>query len=212
MAVMTGLLALWAVTAGWWGRHLDTALHEGGHALLTWAHGGRVKKVHIDRRDGGLTRFELGSMGRFGVFMIFFAGYVSPPLAGLTSASLLAAGNETSVFILAVLALVALLLVDVNRFGIVVLLSSAAVLVGLERYAPGWFGRWCAFFLTWFLLLSGVRSVVVLRRVRRSGPSDSDADILAEITHVPGFLWVFVFGAVSVFCLLKGARLLVAPG
>ncbi|WP_232304116.1 M50 family metallopeptidase [Pseudofrankia sp. DC12] len=208
---MTGLLALWAVTANWWGRHLDTTLHEGGHALVTWAHGGWVKKVHI-RRHGGTTYFDISSVGGFGQSMIFFAGYSSPPLAGLASASLLAAGNETAVLILAVLALAGLLLVVENRFGIVVLLTSAAGLVGLERYAPGWPGRWCAYFLTWFLLLSGVKSVVILRQVRRMGPSGSDADKLALITHVPAFLWVFAFGAVSTLCLLKGAMLLVAPG
>jgi Peptidase M50B-like len=202
-------MALWAVTADWWARHLDTALHEGGHALFAWAHGGRVRRVHIERDGGGFTEYLPGATGWFGEFMVSAAGYASPPLAGFLSASLLATDNVTAVLVLGVLALAALLLVVENRFGIAVLLLSAAGLVGLERYAPRWLGHGAAYFLTWFLLLSGVKSVVVLRRARRRGARTSDADVLALLTHLPAFLWVFAFGAVSLLCLVKGAMLLV---
>lgn len=209
MAVVTGLVALWAVTARWWVRYLDTALHEGGHALLVWAHGGKVDRVHIMRGGGGFTAYDPGSSGAFADFMVSSAGYTGPPLAGLVSAKLLSLGNLTAVFLLAVLALATLLLVVENRFGIFVVLASAAGLVGLERYAPRWLGDFCAYFLTWFLLMSGVKSVVTLRRARRYGSRTSDADALAQVTHIPAFLWVFAFGFVSLFCLVKGAMLLV---
>jgi hypothetical protein len=207
MAVVTGLVALWAVSFDWWLRHLDTAVHEGGHALFAWAHGWRVWRVHIERDGNGFTEYQPTSDGWLPAFLISVAGYVSPPLAGLASACLLTAGNLTAVFVLAVLALAALLLVVENRFGVTVVLLSAAGLVGLERYAR-WAGLWAACFLTWFLLLSGVKSVFTLHRARRYGVRSSDADHLAELTHLPPFLWVLAFGTVSLLCLVKGAGLL----
>jgi hypothetical protein len=209
VAVVTGLVALWAVTAGWWLRYLDTALHEGGHALLVWAHGGKVHRVHIERGGGGFTAYLPGSSSASADFLVSAAGYTGPSLAGLLAAKLLSNGNVTAVFILAVLALAALLLVVENSFGIFVVLACAAGLIGLERYAPTWLGDVCAYFLTWFLLMSGVKSVVILRRARRYGSRTSDADALAQVTHIPAFLWVFAFGLVSLFCLVKGAVLLV---
>ncbi len=64
-------------------------------------------------------------------------------------------------------------------------------------------------FLTWLLLLSGPRSVLVMHRARRRGVSGSDADMLAEVTHLPAPLWVLAFGAFSLWCALRGAVLLV---
>lgn len=209
MALVTGLVALWAVWADWWLRHLDTALHEGGHALFAWAHGWSVRRVHIERDGGGFTEYRAGPQGWLAAFLVSAAGYLSPPVAGLAAASLLAAGNVSAVLILAVLALAVLLLVVENRFGIAVVLVSAAGLVGLERYAR-WAGLWAAYFLTWFLLLSGVKSVMILHRARRFGVRSSDADHLASLTHLPAFLWVLAFGAVSLVCLVKGAGLLFA--
>jgi hypothetical protein len=204
---VTGLLALWAVAARWWMRHLDTALHEAGHALFAWANGWKVLGVEIGERGDGLTEY-LRPRSNSGAFAVSAAGYASPSLVGLGSAALLATGNLTAAVVLAVLALLGLLLVVRNRFGIAVVLTSAAGLAGLEHYAPRELGLWVAYFVTWFLLLHGVKSVVELHRARRHGARDSDADKLATLTRVPAFLWVLAFGALSVLCLAKGAALL----
>jgi hypothetical protein len=208
VSVVAGLVAVWAVTADWWARYLDTALHEGGHALTAWAHGWGVDRVHIERGGGGFTDFGSGRQTPAGVFIVFSAGYTSPPLAGLGSAALLAAGNTTAVLVLAVVALVGLMLVVENRFGVGVILLSAAGLVGLARYSPHWLALAAAYFLTWFLLLSGVKSVHILRKARAQGTRTSDADVLARLTHLPAPLWVLAFAAVSLWCLIKGAALL----
>jgi Peptidase M50B-like len=208
VAVLTGLLALWVVTADWWLDPLDTALHEGAHALFGWAHGWRVSQVHI-RPRGGVTRFEPGPSTWGADFMVSAAGYASPSIVGVTSAKLITTGDLTAVFILALLAFATLLIVVENRFGVVVVLVSAGVLIGLQQCAPRWLSLWAATFLTWFLLFSGVRSVVILRRSRAYGSRGSDADHLGRLTHLPGSVWVFAFGALSIWCLIAGARLLV---
>ena len=52
--------------------------------------------------------------------------------------------------------------------------------------------------LTWFLLLGGVRPVLELQGPRRRRPGGStDADQLAELTGIPGWFWVGVFGLIA---------------
>jgi len=209
MVVVTALLALWAVASDRWMVHIDTALHEGGHALAAYLTGWRVWRIFIEADGGGLTQsYSFSPKGRGSRIAIVAAGYTSPPLAGLASASLLDAGNVTAVLILTLLALGTLLLVVANRFGVFVVLATGGTFCLLGRWGPGWAEVWAAYFLTWSLLLSGIKSVVVLQRARLRGARDSDADHLAELTYLPAFLWVLGFGVLGAVCLLKGATIL----
>ncbi|CAJ64157.1 conserved hypothetical protein; putative integral membrane protein; putative N-(5-amino-5-carboxypentanoyl)-L-cysteinyl-D-valine synthase [Frankia alni ACN14a] len=209
VAVVTGLLALLAVLVSSVPEHLDTAVHEGGHALAAFLSGRRVGGVWVESDGSGLT-YSFGRRRGIGLFATRAAGYVFPSLIGVCSARLLAAGKVTAVLILAVAALAALLLVMRNRFGELVVVSVGASLILAGRYAPGWVQLWYAYLLTWVLLFSGPRSVLVLHRARRRGAVGSDADKLAESTHLPALFWVLAFGAVSLWCALKGAALLLA--
>jgi len=49
------------------------------------------------------------------------------------------------------------------------------------------------------------------RAARHGARTESDADQLAGLTHVPGVLWVGVFVGVAAACLV-GASLLLFPG
>jgi hypothetical protein len=63
--------------------------------------------------------------------------------------------------------------------------------------------------MTWFLLLGGVRPVGELRRRRRYQPGlPTDAYILARLTHIPGAVWVALFGLVTLAALGAGGLLL----
>ncbi|WP_232291811.1 M50 family metallopeptidase [Frankia sp. QA3] len=209
VAVLTGLLALLAVLVSRWPEHLDTAVHEGGHALAAFLAGRRVGGVWVESDGSGLT-YSFGRRRGVGLFATRAAGYVFPSLIGVCSARLLAAGKVTAVLILAVVALAALLLVMRNGFGELVVVAVGASLILAGRYAPGWVQTWYAYLLTWLLLFSGPRSVLDLHRARRRGAVGSDADKLAASTHLPALLWVLAFAAVSLWCALKGATLLLA--
>jgi hypothetical protein len=206
VVLVTGLLALVAVLSTVWAERIDAVVHEGGHALAAFLAGRRVLAVLLARDGSGLT-LSFGRTRGFGVFVTSIAGYLAPPIAGVCSAALLAAGKVTAVLILAVLGLGWLLLVTVNRAGALLVLALIASLAGAGRYCPGWVQVWYTYFLTWLLLFSGPRSVLVLHRARRRG-GGSDADALAEQTHIPALLWVLAFGAFSIWCTLKGAALL----
>ena len=65
---------------------------------------------------------------------------------------------------------------------------------------------WAAWSGTWFLLLAAPRPVLELQSLRRRGQArTSDADQLARLTRIPGLVWVGVFLAVTVGCLVLGA-------
>ncbi|MCM3882719.1 M50 family metallopeptidase [Frankia sp. R82] len=208
VVVVTGLLALLVVLASKWGERFDAAVHEGGHALAAYLTGRQVLAVWVEANGSGAT-LTRGRPRGAGLFVTVAAGYTGPPLVGVCSAALLAAGRVTAVLILAAFGLVTLLLVTVNRFGQGLLVGALASLVVAGRFSPDWVQLWYAHFLAWLLLLSGPQSVLILHRARRGGAGGSDADLLAALTHIPALLWVLGFAAFSLWCALRGATLLV---
>lgn len=198
--LLVGLPALWRLLG-----HLDTAIHEGGHALAAFLLNRTVRGVWLFSDQSGLTIFR-GRPGA-GLLVIGAAGYTAPSLCGLAAAGLLSAGNVTAAFILAGAAGVSLLLVTENAFGRVVLLATLTALgIIATRGSPG-LRLFVACTVTWFLLFAAIRSLNILRRARRY-TSSSDADMLAALTHLPGAVWVAIFYAVDLYCLLRGGRLL----
>jgi hypothetical protein len=210
IVVSTALFALLAVLGNpvWvLARRLTTAVHEGGHALTAYLVGRHSLEVCIPWRGNGVTS-TVGRARGAGLAATAAAGYTFPPLVGLASAGLLGAGRVTAVLVLSVLALASLLLVVRNGFGELFVASVGASLVAAGRFSPAWVQVGYAHFLTWFLLFSGPKTVLILHRARRQGAKGSDADVLAGLTHVPGLVWVLAFGAVSLWCALKGAGIL----
>jgi hypothetical protein len=210
MVVLAGLLALSAVLARpvWsWAQNLDTVVHEGGHALAAYLAGRSEIGVWIFSDGSGLT-WDVGRPRGLGNIAAYAAGYTGPPVVGLGSAALLGEGKVTAMLVLALLALAFLLYVVRNGFGeLLVALTGVAVIV-VGRHFPAWVQTGFAYFLTWFLLFSGPKSVLQLHRARRHGGGSSDADGLARLTHLPGLVWVMIFGLVGVVCLFKGASIL----
>jgi hypothetical protein len=125
------------------------------------------------------------------------------------AAGLLSTGNVTGTFVLAGLAVLSLLFLVENAFGIFVVLAILAVIVGVARYASPTLQVVVACLVTWHLLFGAIRSVGVLR-VNRRYTSSSDADTLAWLTHIPAVVWIGIFYATDLYCLLFGGRLLLA--
>jgi hypothetical protein len=213
--VATALVAIALVLVpGAWrtSRHVVTIAHEGAHGVAALLSGRRLSGIRLHSDTSGLTVSRGRSTGP-GMAVTAFAGYVGPALLGLGAAYLLRERHALAVLWLAVLLLALLLLQIRNFYGL-----YAVLLAGLGVFVVSWWGSGAvqslaAYTGTWYLLLAAPRPVFELQRARRRGRArGSDADVLARLTRVPGVVWVVVFLAVTLACLVVGARWLWAPG
>ena len=200
-------LALVVVPQAWRvSRHVVTIAHEGSHGVAALLSGRRLAGIRLHSDTSGLT-VSKGRRTGPGMAFTAFAGYVGPALLGLGAALLLRERHALAVLWLAVVLLGLLLLQIRNFYG-----SYVVLVAGLAVAAVSWWGSdavqsLAAYTGVWFLLLAAPRPVLELQGSRRHGRArDSDADLLARLTHLPGLVWVGVFLAVTVGCLVVGGR------
>lgn len=182
-------------------RTVVTIAHEGGHALMALLTGRRLNGVRVLRSTAGVTVSE-GSLAGPGIVLTTAAGYTAPPLLGLGAAALLATGHLVAMLLAGLAGLIGLAFAIRNAFGMLaVAVSAAAIAFALWR-GPGLAEAAFGYAMTWFLLFGGVRPVFELQTARRrSSRPRTDADQLARLTGVPGWLWVGVFGIVALAAL-----------
>ena len=204
--LLVALPPAWRVT-----RHVVTIAHEGAHGVAALLSGRRLAGIRLHSDTSGLT-VSRGRPTGPGMVATAFAGYVGPGLLGLGAAHLLRERHALAVLWLVVL-LLGLLLVQIRNFyGL-----YAVVLAGGAVLAVSWWGServqsLAAWTGTWFLLLSAPRPVLELQRERWRGRArNSDADLLARLTRVPGVAWVLFFLGVTGATLALGASWLLAP-
>jgi hypothetical protein len=189
-------------------RTVVTMAHEGGHALVALLTGRRLAGVRLFHNSAGVT-VSAGYSGGPAIVLTALAGYLAAPLLGLGAAALLATGHLLGVLLLSLAGLVGLAIAVRNAYGflavfvtgaaIVAVLWQGSVIVEAVEVALG-------SAMAWLLLGRGARPGLELRRGRRRRPGASnDADQLARLTGVPGWLWVGVFGLVALGALALGA-------
>ena len=200
-------LALVAVPRAWRvSRHVVTIAHEGAHGVAALLSGRRLAGIRLHSDTSGLT-VSKGRRTGPGMAVTAFAGYVGPALLGLGAAFLLRERHALAVLWLAVLLLALLLLQIRNFWGLYVVLVAGAAVAAVSWWGSAAAQSVVAYTGTWFLLLAAPRPVLELQAVRRGGRArDSDADLLARLTRLPGTAWVGVFLAVAVACLVVGGR------
>ncbi|WP_330181407.1 M50 family metallopeptidase [Nocardia sp. NBC_01503] len=211
LVIVTGVIALLLVAfRPTWRlvRNVVTIAHEGGHAFTALLTGRRLNSIRLHSDTSGLT-VSSGKPYGLGMILTSAAGYPAPALLGLAYAGLLGAHRITLMLWLTIALLLVLLVKVRNWYGLL-----SIFVVGGVLFAVSWFGTdetqaGLAYFAAWFLLLAAVRPVIELQRNRRHEPN-SDADQLAHLTHIPGLVWVVVFGLVALGSLVLGARLLLA--
>ncbi|WP_216901610.1 M50 family metallopeptidase [Nocardia alni] len=184
-----------------------TIAHEGGHALVAVLSGRTLRGVRLHSDTSGVT-VSRGKPYGLGMVLTTMAGYPAPSLLGLGCAALLGVGRLMLMLWLVVVALIVLLLLIRNLFGLLAVVVAGVVVGGVSWYgsvvAQGVFGYGVA----WFLLFGGMRAVLELQRVHVRGDG-SDADQLSRLTHLPAFLWVLVFGVAALGSAVVGGGLLV---
>ncbi len=181
-------------------RHVITIAHEGGHALAAVGSGRRVGGIRLHSDTSGVT-VSAGRPTGPGVVITVAAGYITPSILGLGGAALLAANQVSLLLRLSVALLLGVLVAIRNAFGVLSIALSAVTVIAVSMLAPSPYQEVFAAFVTWFLLIGGVRPIVEVQRTRRRGAPTSDPDQLARLTGVPGVVWVAFFALVSVFCL-----------
>lgn len=218
IATLTALLALVAVaTPVAWrvARHLLTLVHEGSHALAAILTGRRLAGIRLHSDTSGLT-VSVGPHRGPGMIVTAAAGYPGPAALGLVAAWLLGRGYSVAVLWVLLAAAVLLLAAVRNLHGAVVVVAVGGGLLAVTWWAPVGWQVALAWTVTWFLLLGAPRTVLELqrqrRRARRSGRRlASDAEVLADLTRLPGWSWVAGFALTNVLALVAGARWILAP-
>jgi hypothetical protein len=196
-------IALVVVPVAWhYSRHVVTITHEAGHGLAALLSGRRLAGIRLHSDTSGLT-VSRGRLRGPGMVATAAAGYLATGLLGLGAAAVLASGHSVG--------LLWLLLVQIrNWFGLWSILVAGAVVFGISWWGSVAVQTGFAYVVTWFLLISAPRPVLELQQSRHRGQAgDSDADLLARLTVIPGIAWVGLFLVATMATLVLGARWLV---
>ena len=204
--LLVGVPGLWRRS-----RYLVTIAHEAAHGVVAAASGRRLSGIRLHRDTSGLL-LSRGRASGPGMFLTVAAGYVGPALFGLGAAYVLRAGHSVALLWIVLVLLAVVLTLIRNWFGLWLVLAA-----GVGVFAVSWWGdallqSWCAYVGAWFLLVAAPRPIIELQSARsRKVAPNSDADILARLSGIPGPIWVAVFLFVTVGALaLGGYWLLVA--
>lgn len=196
VAVIAGITATWAryITA------ISTLIHETGHALAAILTGGGVHVIRIHDHESGVAYTWYWS--RAASVVSSFAGYATPPLAGLGAAHLIV--NSKAAAALAILTLVAALVLLVTRD---LATLAIVVLIGGTSAALFWWGSpgvqaIAATAVAWLLLASEAVHLagLAVNRYVRGVWAHGDEDALAECTGIPPLLWYVTWLVLNGLC------------
>jgi hypothetical protein len=155
--------------------------------------------------DGGATTYLSVQGWGPGRILTSFAGYVAPPLVGLSGAALLAPGNAWLLLWTAVALFVLAWIKARGEIATFVVLLLAIAIGYVAIYGSPTLQAAFAAGLVWLLLVGGLRDAAIA-----TTDSTSDAGKLARDTLIPSVVWRAVFVAIALYCLWKGSRLLLS--
>lgn len=180
-------------------RYFDTMAHEGSHAVMGSLAGFRITgvKVKLKNADG-----ETEAPGIGGSLPSGLIGYLGPSAFGLAGAKLISIGHSVAVLWLALALLVLLLAQMRNVFGILAIVIAGYVIYVFARYGTVTHETMGAYGITWLLLLSGVRTVLL------HWDKADDAEALRKQTQVMPVVFARIWLVGALFAVFLGARLM----
>ncbi len=207
---IVAIVAIWQLPYGWQILYpltlLATFAHEMGHGLTAMLVGAQFDQLLLNADGSGVAVWH-GNPGRLATALVAAGGLVGPSIAGI-GLLLVARSQRFAGAVLVMLALLLMVSVVVwvrNAFGVVFLLSAAAVLALAAMVLPATMARFvlhlmaATLCLSWFTDLNYMFSAqaTVNGMVR---PSDSA--VIAHALWLPYWFWG---GVVACFSLVVAA-------
>jgi len=198
-------LALWAIPGVHFLmlplQYLNTHIHELCHALTAMATGGTVLGIVVRPNGSGETPIMGGSL-----FFEVSAGYIGAAMVGaliilLGHREQLAKNTLRVVAVVLVLSVLGFVLrggdFAVDAFGAVTGVLWAIILWFVSVYLKGSKLLFATQFIGVQQCLNAVQSLYVLIQLSAFGETHSDAQIMAENTHIPAIVWAAGWSAFS---------------
>lgn len=181
-------------------RNVNTLVHELAHAAAALVLQGSVMEIHLYANQSGVTytRFEEGWM----LIPIALAGYIGASLYTVLLFAMYAKGRmKEGLWIVAILAAVALALFVRNGYGIAWSLGFAVVTALIAILGPSWLKKGYYLLIAFLSLVESVVSALVILYLAVTTPSAAgDAASLSQTTAVPAVVWGLLFTGIALWC------------
>ncbi len=190
-ATAVGIVLLWGTPLLYPLRIFVVLLHEVSHGLAAIGTGGSIQRIVLSPDEGGYTVTNGGNR-----FITLSAGYLGSLAWGVLILRLARWKRAGWVAVVLGAAVLALTLLYVRSwFGVLFgLLFGAALIVGGRRLSHA--------IVAWLLTVVGLTSCLyavldIKSDVLERPLQPSDARMLAELTHVPVFIWGILWLGIS---------------
>jgi len=202
-AVVVLVQATWSLV-----EHFDAMAHEGIHAVVGSLSGRRVNWINLDEKAGGET--DLVPKSGPGYLVAAFAGYLGPSAFGLFAARLIEYGHIIAILWVTMVFLALLLIKLKPSFGRFTVPLAGVLIVLVLKHTSQIAEIRAAYAITWFLLLTAVRSAWRYATVVGVG-GRGDVGILKDRTGVPLTVWFVLWLCGTLTAVVIGAHWMLYP-
>lgn len=179
-------------------RATNTMIHESGHAIVALLMKGHVENIYLFSNTEGVTRATSTSF--FGGLLTGIAGYTFSALMIVLLAHLWRRCSYRFIYtILLGFALADLIFWVRNIYGIFWLIIFGLLLIVLFKIKSPKTTSMLSLMLLIILLAGSIRSGIDIFMLGLFHPSYAgDASYLAQLTHIPAFIWGTIFLIITV--------------
>jgi len=186
-------------------QYLNTLVHESWHALTALGTGGLVSHIEVHANGNGETYTAGGSN-----LLISSMGYIGASLLGaamIAFAHTPRAARNSLVALSAVLALVVLLWVRRDPFGVVSGMLWVVSLWLMAKYLDDEKQLFAAQFLGVQQCLNAIQSLFFLVQISGFGVKQSDAGNMQQFTGIPAILWAAMWCGLSLVAMFYALKI-----